>query len=265
MSAADIDPTSGSLFAQLRDGFNYGNYEDRRDVFVECVRQSVACRGPDTTILDIGCGFGIRREREPQRRIVELAGRAWGLDPDPDVEISPDLFDEFWSATLEDAPVPPGSVDVAYAHMVVEHVADAPRFAAKLHEVLKPGGCAVLLTVNARSYLGRAARTAHRLRIQDTVLRWLRGKQVVESYHYPALYRFNDEYAVERVARVAGFESIEFAYLDRGEARVYFPKPFRWIPDCLEYKHRVLRQRTRLTNLLIVLTRGGIRTPAPPR
>jgi SAM-dependent methyltransferase len=260
MTSAEIETTE-ALFEQLRDGFNQGNYRDRRDVFVECVRQAVAKRGPGATILDIGCGYGIRREREPQRRIVEMAGQAWGLDPDPAVEIDPGLFQKFWSSTLEDAPVPPGSVDVAYAHMVVEHVADAPRFAAKLHDLLKPGGCAVLLTINAHSYLGRVARAANRLRAQDAVLRWIRGKQEVEDYHYPALYRFNDEDAVKKVANAAGFATTEFAYLDRGEARIYFPRPLRWIPRCLEYKHRALQQRTRLTNLLIVLSKGGVTRP----
>jgi SAM-dependent methyltransferase len=220
-------------------------------------------------VLDIGCGYGIRQEREPQRRIAAVAGRLWGLDPDPEVAVDAALFHEFWRSTLEDAPIPAASVDVAYAHMVVEHVADAARFADKLHHVLKPGGCAILLTINARSYLGRAARATGKIRAQDSILRLLRGKSVVERYHYPALYRFNDEREVTRIALETGFESAEFAYLDRGEARVYFPGPLRFIPRCIEYKHRILRQRAYLTNLMIVLRKGrldrspdpGVRTP----
>jgi len=256
------DASAPDLFERLRRGFNQGNYEDRREVFVECVREAVERRGPSPTVLDIGCGYGIRRERDPQRRIAAAAGRLWGLDPDPEVEIDRELFREFWRSTLENAPIPAESVDVAYAHMVVEHVADTPRFAHKLHHVLKPGGCAILLTINARSYLGRAARIALRIRAQDSILRALRGGSVAEDYHYPALYRFNDERVVTRVALAAGFEKAEFAYLDRGEARVYFPGPLRFIPRCIEYKHRILGQRAYLTNLLIVL-RKGRRDPSP--
>jgi len=262
MSLPQAVPPGPELFERLRQGFNQGNYDDRREVFVECVRQAVERRGPAPTVLDIGCGYGIRREREPQRRIAAAAGRLWGLDPDPEVEIDRELFQEFWRSTLESAPIPAESVDVAYAHMVVEHVADAARFARKLHHVLKPDGCAVLLTINARSYLGRAARMALRIRAQDSILRALRGGSVVEDYHYPALYRFNDERVVTRVALDAGFEKAEFAYLDRGEARVYFPGALRFIPRCIEYKHRILGQRAYLTNLLIVLGKGG-REPSP--
>ena len=40
MSVAAIGRSA--LFDQLRQGFNLGNYQDRRDVFVDCVLQLIA-------------------------------------------------------------------------------------------------------------------------------------------------------------------------------------------------------------------------------
>lgn len=241
------------VFERFRDNFNFGNYEDRSEVFVQCVVEAIQQHGDAPTVLDIGCGRGIRRQRQAQRLIGEHAGTFWAVEPDVDIEIERDLFAQCWRNSLEEAPIPPGSVDVAYAHMVVEHVADPLRFVRKLAEILKPGGCAVFLTINARSYMARIARAAGALRLQDFLLRLGRGRQAVEEYHYPAIYRFNTASKVTALAQRAGFSRAEFAFLDKGEAGIYFPRALRWIGQCLDYKHRRLRQRELLLLLLIVL------------
>jgi 2-polyprenyl-3-methyl-5-hydroxy-6-metoxy-1,4-benzoquinol methylase len=102
------------------------------------------------SVLDVGCGRGdfLRhvRSRRPDTRLV-------GIDQcpnsDPDIEflqgdaLSLDIHDRF---------------DVVVSLAVIEHVADCALFADRIRELTKPGGVAVVMTLNESSLLYGLAR-----------------------------------------------------------------------------------------------------------
>lgn len=95
---------------------------------------------PAPTVLDIGCGGGLLGARIWQREIATRAGCYIGVEPDTAAEPAP-VFTRVQPHTFEEAPIEAGSVDLAYAAMVIEHVRQPASFFAKLADVLRPGGC----------------------------------------------------------------------------------------------------------------------------
>lgn len=244
------------LLGSLKRSFNYCNYRSRCEVLGGCLVEAMSDIPSPATLLDVGCGEGMERSPEILASLRAKAGRYWGVEPDPSAEVPQAAFDSVWRSTLEDSGIPGQSVDLAYSCMVAEHIQDPLSFARRLHDILKPGGQFFMLTINGRSYLGRLARWANRLRVQEALLRLAVGRADVERYHYPAFYRFNTERQIRPVAEAAGFAKAEFIYLERGEATGYYwPSQLRWIGRTIDWKHRVLGQSDRFNNLLAVLTK----------
>jgi len=112
---------------------------------------------PGSRVIDIGCGRGelleFLRARDAS---LELTGLDISLRPEIEgVEIitgdvaSADLGGRTW--------------DVATSLATIEHVEDVTGFVARLHEVVVPGGLAIVMTVNDRSVLYESARLLRRL------------------------------------------------------------------------------------------------------
>ncbi|MDZ4847962.1 MAG: class I SAM-dependent methyltransferase [Pirellulaceae bacterium] len=226
-------------------------YRDRTQAFLQQLHYELAQCGTGSTALDVGCGHGIALDNKPQYQIAKKVGTYWGVEPDTGVT-SPDCFHRVWSSTLEDADIPESSVDVAYSQMVLEHVMDPEPFLEKISKILKPGGVFLSLTVNAHSTFARIASTCHRLGIQDMVLRVARGKQLVEDYHYPAVYKMTSQAYLETVAPRYGLEEINVAYLEADEWLVYFPKGTRWFGNLLT---KTLQRRVKNYSWLMVKLR----------
>src|SRR5215469_9905227 len=133
--------------------------EWRTPIFFEIVSREISTRTGVTrpTVLDIGCGLGFDTEVRYQQALSTQAGRFIGIEPDPAID-PPKLFSEVYHTTLEEAPIAPGSVDVAYAVMVLEHVADPVAFWSRLHEILAPGGVFVAFSVNGAHWFAPIAR-----------------------------------------------------------------------------------------------------------
>ena len=97
-------------------------------------------------VLDIGCGSGLPPALAPLSRGY---ARLDGVDPDAAIAAHPYLTRR-WAGRLEDASVPRGEYDLAYAYNVVEHIGDPAPFLAAVHAVLKPGGVFWALTPHGR-------------------------------------------------------------------------------------------------------------------
>lgn len=128
----------------------YRTGESRSSVFCDMILDEI--RSMDrlgiATVLDIGCGIDFDSTPGLREKIAVAAGRYIGVEPDPAVEPS-SLFSDFHRTVLEDAQIDPGSIDVAFSVMVLEHVESPEIFWKKLHEVLKPGGVFWGFTVNS--------------------------------------------------------------------------------------------------------------------
>ncbi len=94
--------------------------------------------------LDIGCNGGFMTEAAR-----ELSFAATGLDPDgPSLDWARAHYprNDYIHGLFEDAPIADASFDAIYCSEVIEHVADANRFVARLAAVLAPGGIVFLTT-----------------------------------------------------------------------------------------------------------------------
>jgi SAM-dependent methyltransferase len=177
--------------------------EWRTPVFFEIVSSEIAARSGAArpTVLDIGCGLGFDGEVRFQRALATQAGRFIGIEPDLSVE-PPRVFSEVFRTALEDAPIERGSVDVAYAIMVMEHVAQPAAFWARLHEILAPGGVFLAFSVNGGHWFAPVTRLLSATKLKTRYLDLVQGKRGTERYaDYPVYYRTNTPEQVRRMAR----------------------------------------------------------------
>src|SRR4029079_17552323 len=112
----------------------YRNGEWRDRIFRDMIVDDLQPQGKNLTFLDIGCGHGFDGDVPLQESIAHVAGTFLGVEPDASITPGPSLH-AVHRCFFEDAPLEPGSVDVAYAIMVLEHLPEPRRFWDKLHEV----------------------------------------------------------------------------------------------------------------------------------
>jgi ubiquinone/menaquinone biosynthesis C-methylase UbiE len=106
-------------------------------------------------LLEVGCGTGIDLVR-----FAQAGARVTGVDLAPvSIDLARRNFEQ--RGLVADLLVMNGeallfeddSFDVVYAHGVLQYTADAPRMISELHRVLRPGGEAILMVYNRRSWL----------------------------------------------------------------------------------------------------------------
>jgi len=235
-----LQPHDNLTFEQLQDCYSYGRTSDRRVLFTKLVLDEIEKR-TSPTVLEIGCGSGMgmgERAESFQNRIADSTEELWGLEPSDSI-VNPRV-DKIERVLFEDARFPDRSVDVAYSHMVMEHVTSPVAFFENLNRVLKPGGVYLFLTPNGRSYFGRIGRLAHRIHIDEILLGLIKKRESIEEYHFPVAYKCNDEREIEELCRPFGLGA-EFAYYERRGAASYFP---RWAKPVQNYFCRRRENRT---------------------
>lgn len=219
------------------------------EVFMDLLEAAVR-EADQPTVLDIGCGSGIFRNPDHQERIRPHITHFIGVEPDPNATSRPGLFDETHHCLMEDSPIPPGTVDLAYAAMVVEHVQNPSAFLAAVAGCLKPGGRFLFCTPNASSYFGIICRAAHRVGIDEWLLRRVRKKEHVESYHFPIAYRMNRAADIVREAEAVGLTAkVGFTESEKACAG-YFPKPAKPILRFLKNKRKRKKEPAVLTQII---------------
>jgi SAM-dependent methyltransferase len=219
----------------------YRRGECRDRIFHDLILADARRLGAGLTFLEIGCGRGFDGDIPLQRSIARTAGRYLGVEPDRAVTPG-DYFTEIHRCFFEDADLPPASVDVAFAIMVLEHLARPERFWDRLWTVLKPGGVFWGLTVDARHWFCRASAWAERLKIKDTYLNALFGTRGVDRYeNYPVYYRTNTPSQIRRYA--GRFHACSFINFSRvGQCSYYLPRPLQPLTDSLE-RHAIRKGR----------------------
>ena len=138
-----------------------------------------------------------------------------------------DHFAEVHRCTLEEWPLAAGSIDLAYAVMVLEHLSRPQPFWDKLFDVLADGGIFWGLTVDARhGLLSPVALGGSPQRIKDLYLDCVLGrvsKTGALTRNYPTYYRTNSPAQIGRFTRA--FRSSEFINFSRtGQWGPYLPK-----------------------------------------
>lgn len=243
MSAVD----TADLWAPYLERYRAGEWRDR--IFRDMILADARRLGPNPTILDIGCGDGFDGDVPLQRSIAEAAGRYIGIEPDPEIPLG-DYFTETHRCSFEQAPLPAGSVDVAYTVMVLEHLPRPQAFWDRLHEVVADGGVFWGLTVDSRHLFSRLSLWAGRLGIKKLYLDLVLGRAPDEGRYknYPTYYRTNTPHQIARLARA--FRSCECINFSRvGQWSPYLPESLCAMADQID--RRAIR-KGRPGTLLIV-------------
>ncbi len=238
---AGSDPWANWL-ARLAHG------EWRTPVFFEIVSSEISARSGSgrPTVMDVGCGRGFDGERRIQEALATQAGKFIGVEPDPSMD-PPKIFTEVFHTLLEDAPIPRGSVDVAYAIMVLEHVADPAAFWSRLYDILVPGGVFVAFTVNGAHWCAPVTRFLSAARLKSAYLTLLFGKPGADRVaDYPVYYRTNTPAQIQRAAR--NFRSVTTLTCGTvGDVASYAPRPLRPMVRAFDQlAHRINGQRCNL-------------------
>lgn len=208
----------------------YQRGEWRAPLFTDIILAEMRRLGPcgSLTTLDIGCGKGFDDDTRLQAKIAAESGRYLGVEPDQSIAPNP-IFQHLYHCRFEEAPIEPGSVDIAFAVMVLEHLEFPDRFWSQLHNVLRHGGVFWGFTMDSRHWFSKASSLTKRLGIKDWYLNWLHGRKGDERYeNYPVYYRCNTPEQIRRLTHA--FRSRICLNFNRiGQLDYYFPRSLRWM------------------------------------
>lgn len=170
--------------------------------------------GPDSVVLDVGCGRGAHCEDPvPLRQNLQIlkgkVGRVIGLDVDPAGTKNP-FLDEFRLLAGGEWPVSDRSADAVVGDYVLEHVAEPDYFFPNARRVLKDDGVLCLRTTNAWSYVAIASRIVPN-RFHSRVVSGVQERRREEDV-FPTLYRCNSLPRLRRALRRHGFDGIAYGY-----------------------------------------------------
>jgi len=218
-SSADL-PSRDELDAVFRDKYgdlNTAGWSPRRnrrfnyfqpsDVYEAAVKKAVFER---CAWLDVGGGSTIFPQNAGlARTLASRAARVVAVDPSDNVlenrfvhERVQKLLDHYESAE---------PFDLATFRMVVEHVADPDRLMAALARLVRPGGTAIVFTVNLWSPITIVSRFSP-FQFHHFVKKILWN--VEEHDTFPVEYKMNSRETLARLFERHGFREAAFAYLD---------------------------------------------------
>lgn len=243
-------------FSDFEKNYNYAFEFNYNFPLFRLVKTLIRKRGKPVTVLDIGCGTGIGRNREMQHEIRILTDHYWGVEPDTDVDHEQGLFDRVAPTLLEDSDIPANSIDIAYAFMVMEHVENPEGFLKKVNEVLKPGGVFIFGSPNRHSFFGIMAVWTEKLKIADFLLSLIHTKDTLE-HHYPLAYKINTAKDIRQHSEAAGLRA-RVAYCESpATLRTYFKGPLEIFRKLIVLKRRKIRSPKSLCHIY-----GYIEKPA---
>jgi len=197
----------------------------RAPIFRDLVLEEVRSRKRSQTLLDVGCGRGFDDSRSLQQSLIAEADSYIGVEPDVSIQVAAGIK-PVHRTVLEDAPIEPESVDVAFAVMVVEHLEDPVFFFNKIHQVLKPGGVFWVFTMELRHYFALASWLMESLSVKDAYLRAIRNGVEAHYDNYPTRYRCNTQSSIYRLT--SRYSTATLSTLNRpGLHDHYVPKVFR--------------------------------------
>jgi SAM-dependent methyltransferase len=200
-----------------RRRFQFGYYLPA-DIY-ECVVSKLLV--PGCAWLDVGGGRALfPQNANLARKLVSHCVKVTAVDPSENV-LQNEFVHERVQSFLEQYR-PDMQFDVATMRMVVEHVSAPKDFVAALGRILKPGGVAVVFTVNRWSPVALLS-WAIPFRLHHPIKRLLWGGE--EEDTFPVFYRMNTRSKLCRLFRDAGF--VERAFVELDDLSVF--GRFKWL------------------------------------
>lgn len=122
--------------AQVPDKWN----SEMGDLFDECA-EWVGAHAPDGEVLDVGCSFGHFLGRMERR-----GWRTVGIEPSPVAAeyAQAHLKGRIFPEPFERVDLEPARFDAVVSLYVLEHLSEPRAFVQKVHDLLKPGGLAII-------------------------------------------------------------------------------------------------------------------------
>lgn len=197
------------------------------NAIVETALQLLADRGASGTLADIGCGTG-----DLWRAAGSRFARCIGVDAVRYDELPEEV--DFFPADLDAGrlPIPDGTVDVAAALEVIEHLENPRAFVRELVRITRPGGWIAVTTPNQLSALSLL-----------TLL--VKGRfSAFQDSEYPAHRTALLEIDLRRIAAECQLRDVVVDYTRRGR----LPLTGRHYPDALAR----LAPRRLSDNLIVV-------------
>lgn len=225
-----------SIWADYQQRF--ADEKDRAKVFHDFIIEEITSSNSDPCrVLDIGPGLGIEDDQDLQRSIAEHAGHMIGVEPDPAIP-KPDFFDEWHQTLIEDTDIPEGSVDIAYAYMVLEHISDPNKFLSDVCRVLAPNGVFWGFTINRYNIFTLLSKFLEDIKLKDVYLTLIHGERGEDRYlNYKTFYRANSMRDLAKAA--TNFQTMEYIPLWKsGQLDFYLPSYFRWPFRCIDHALR---------------------------
>jgi SAM-dependent methyltransferase len=170
--------------------------------------------------LDVGGGHHVfPNNPKLARELTSRCASVVAVDPSANVHDNAFVHERIQSPIQ--AYHPARQYDLATLRMVVEHVDQPAAIARALHDLLFPGGLAVVLTVNRASPISLISRAVpFRLHAPIKSVFW--GGQDRDTF--PVRYRMNSRKALRSVFTASGFEEAAFAYLDDLSTWIFHPR-----------------------------------------
>ena len=162
------------------------------------------------TWLDVGCGRALFPSNPPLARL--LANRVAvlvGVDPDPTLDENPFVHERVLN-TME-AFQGEQRFDLVTMRMVAEHVTEPEDVVASVARALKPGGLAVVYTVNRFSPVPLITGVVP-FALHHPAKWFLWGAQRKDTF--PTAFRMNTRTRLRRLFESQGLGEVYFAYLD---------------------------------------------------
>jgi hypothetical protein len=189
---------------QLRKKFQYFTPDD----IYETVVERIIAEG--SVWHDVGGGHHLFPSNTPlAEKLTRRCRLLVGIDPSENIEKNPFVHERARCA-LEDYR-PKTASDVATARMVIEHVQKPALFLESLARLVRPGGYVVLYTVDLRSAVTWISRLVP-FALHHPLKKLLWGTE--DSDTFPTVYKMNTREDLRRLLADAGFDEVEFQYLD---------------------------------------------------
>ena len=189
---------------KLMDRLGYFN----PDVFYETAVEQLVHEGDQW--IEVGGGDAIFPSNSKLAELLTArCGRLVGVDPSDNIQSNP-YVSERSQCFLEDYTTE-NRFDLATMRMVVEHVAKPERFVTSLAQLIKPGGAAVIYTVDRWAPVTLVSHfTPFWFHVAVKKLLWSTG----EEDTFPTVYKMNTRSELRRLMESAGFEEISFVQPD---------------------------------------------------
>jgi 2-polyprenyl-3-methyl-5-hydroxy-6-metoxy-1,4-benzoquinol methylase len=195
---------SGAWALWLRRKYNHFTPDEYYEAAVDALVDG------DTDWLDVGGGSAIfPGNPRLARQLADRCKRLVAVDPSENVDNN-SYAQERHRCFLEDHNEK-SSFSLATARMVVEHVARPEQFVAKLSQLVRPGGRAVIYTVNKWAPMTiLSGCTPIALHHAIKRLLW----ETEEKDTFPVEYLMNTRVCLGQLFTAAGFREVRFQRLD---------------------------------------------------